>query len=165
MHFLNTSFLSRPSVRGPAGWGDSSRRTLLARLAVFSSVMNLQELGIPVLFVALSALGAGCAGDAAEEALTDKEKGTLDRSLQSLVRGDTSAGEEALVGTTENGEGVYGVLIRVGDREAFREGTIPVNSWSGSLATARLTVDQIRRAAKMEAVESIRLSGREEPHE
>lgn len=127
--------------------------------------MVAQQLGISILLFALSTLVGGCAGGAVEGALTDKEKNTLDRALQRLVQGDTSDVEQGRVGMTEEGRGIYAVFIHVNDREAFRESAIPVNSWSGSIATARLTVEEIRRAARMEVVESIRLSGRAEAHE
>lgn len=127
--------------------------------------MAPHQLGIPVLLFALLALVIGCAGGESEKVLTDKEKNTLDRSLRSLVRGDTSAAEEERVATTEGGDGIYAVFIHVRDREGFSEKKIPINSWSGSIATARLTIEQIREAAQMETVESIRLSGRTGLHE
>ena len=123
-------------------------------------VMIPHQLGIPVLLFALVALVVGCVGGGSEAALTDKEKNTLDRSLQSLMRVDTSVAEEGRVATTEEGKGIYAVFIHVRDREAFSEERIPINSWSGSIGTARLTIEQIRQAAQMEAAESIRLSSR-----
>jgi hypothetical protein len=52
------------------------------------------------------------------------------------------------------------VIVGAADPEAVRASGLPLGSWSGDAATARMTVKQIRRAARMEAVESIRLSGR-----
>jgi len=115
------------------------------------------------LLLCLFILPIGCAGGASEGALTGKEKRTLDQRLQRVVRGDTSAAKQERIGMTESGEGIYAVFIRVSDPEAFRRSTIPVNSWSGSIATARLTAEQLRRAARMEVVESIRPSGQARP--
>lgn len=126
-------------------------------------MVTLQS-GGSVLLLFLFFVLMGCAGGASEGALTEKEKRTLDQKLQRVVQGDTSAAEQERIGTTKRGEGIYAVFIRVSDPEAFRESSIPVNSWSGSIATARLTVEQLRRAARMEVVESIRLGGRAHPH-
>jgi hypothetical protein len=110
------------------------------------------------VFVAAAALG-GCAGSGRAGGLTEAEMSKLGATLQRIVRGE-EGGEEEKAGTTADGRAVYPVIVRAADPEAVRASALPVGSWSGDVATARLTVEQIRRAARMQAVASIRLSGR-----
>lgn len=95
--------------------------------------------------------------------LTSVEKDKLGSRLQRILDGNASETQEVRVDVNEEGASIFPVFIRVNDPEVFQKSDIPVNSWSGNVATARLTADQIRRAAQLESVQSIRLSGRAQP--
>lgn len=108
---------------------------------------------------------AGCGGRSVEEPLTDAQESKLGNDLLRIIEEDPSATTEAQIGTDAEGQPVYPVFIHVSDSAAFREQDVPVNSWSGAIATARLTTAQIRRAARIEVVERIQLSGRAGLHD
>ncbi len=85
----------------------------------------------------------------------------LTPSLQRIVRGEEVQSPTAPpTATTSDGTTVYLVVLRVKDADAVRQAGIPLNSVQGSMATARLTVEQIRRAAALESVSRIEPSGR-----
>ena len=81
--------------------------------------------------------------------------------LQQVVRGDEAQpSSELSTATASDGTTLYLVILRVDDADAVREAGIPLNSVHGSMATARLTIEQIRRAATLETVSRIEHSGR-----
>jgi len=97
------------------------------------------------------------------EALSSEEMDKLSPALQRVVQGDEPPPLSDLVTATRDGETVYAVILRVTDAQAVREAGIPLNSVQGSVATARLTVDQIRDAARVTEVARIEESGRVRP--
>lgn len=121
---------------------------------------QLSSVALFSLLLLMSCTGA----PSGESSLTEGEKQKLDRSLSHIVTGDTTSVDDIAVGTDAEGQQIFPVFLRVSDPDAFPSEDIPINSWSGSIATARLTADQIRRAARLEVVESIRLSDRAESH-
>ena len=61
------------------------------------------------------------------------------------------------------GEQVYSVLIEGADTGTLQDADIPLVSAAGGVVTARLTADQIRRAASIEDVRRIRFPGQATP--
>jgi hypothetical protein len=116
-----------------------------------------------LLASALMALAlAGCAGN--EKALTEAELSKCSPSLRALLQGREPRSVRPVPQSTRaDGATVYPVLIRTADPEAVREAGIPLNSVQGPVATARLTLDQIRTAARLEAITRIEASGRSFP--
>lgn len=115
-----------------------------------------------ILLFALLSVGSGCQGS--RSALTDEQMSKLTPPLQRLVRGqERQTPTEIPTATTGDGTTVYLVILRTDDAGAVREAGIPLNSVQGSMATARLTVEQIRRAATLESVSRIEPSGRSRP--
>lgn len=88
-------------------------------------------------------------------ALTRDEERKLDPALRALVRGEAGGLFEYDVHEGPGGARVYGVVIRTTDPEALRRAGLPLQSVHGEVATARLTVDALRRAARLPAVVSI----------
>jgi hypothetical protein len=97
------------------------------------------------------------------EALSNEEMNKLSPALQRVVQGEDPPPLSDLVTATRDGETVYAVILRVTDAQAVREAGISLNSVQGSVATARLTVDQIRDAARVPEVARIEESGRVRP--
>lgn len=112
------------------------------------------------LFVMIALSLSGCWGS--EPALTTHQLQKLDPALRTLLEEDRS--EHDLPSSTRpDGTVVYSVFLRTSDVDAVRNAQIPINSTSGDILTARLSIDQIRRAARVEAVTSIRSSGAATP--
>lgn len=59
----------------------------------------------------------------------------------------------------KDGKEVYSVLIEGARAEMLREAGIPFTAETGSFVTARLTAEQIREVASIEAVERVRAPG------
>lgn len=55
----------------------------------------------------------------------------------------------------DDGTTVYSVILRSDQPAALREAGLPVNSIQGEIVTARLSIEQIRKAARLEAVRKI----------
>lgn len=104
----------------------------------------------------------GCASS--HSSLTEEQMDKLTPPLQRVVRGEkVQSPMGPPTATTSDGTTVYLVILRTDDADAVREAGIPLNSVQGSRATARLTVEQIRRAAALESVSRIEPSGRSQP--
>lgn len=84
----------------------------------------------------------------------------LDPTLQRLIGGEDPSTLDVPSRTRSDGTTVYSVLVRTDDLSAIREAGLPTNSASGPVATARWSIDEIRRAARLPAVRSIEASGR-----
>lgn len=104
--------------------------------------------------------GTACSS---ERPLSEKERGKLDAALRRVVAGQTVS-EEVLPRGERDGEPVYHVLIRTKDAQALRAEAIPIGSVSGSVVTARLTTEEVRRAVQLPAVTSIAAAERNRPH-
>ena len=114
----------------------------------------------------------------AQEALSSDALAKLDGELQLMLRSDSPATVEGaeglsalpllsktLIAPERNGEAPrIPVIIRTDDAAALRSAGLPVNATLGSLTTARLTLDQIRSAAQIDAVRLIEASGVSYPH-
>ena len=105
---------------------------------------------------------AGCGGGA--NTLSEEQMQKLTPALQRIVEGKTSSSVRSLsTRTRPDGTTEYAVLLRVTDADAVREAGIPLNSVQGAVATARLSVDELRRAAQLNAVTRIEPSGQSFP--
>lgn len=93
---------------------------------------------------------------------TDDTSSKLSPELVQLIETETDSSIES-VGVNESGKSLYEVLIRTSDVEQLKEAGISVNSESGGIATARLTVSEIEQAANLESVSMIRYSGQAQP--
>lgn len=114
----------------------------------------------------------------AQTALTDIERAKLDGEFQMMLeRAESSAAKSGVApvrlpilaetaATSERlGEAArFPVILHTDDAAAVQQAGIPVNSTLGSRATARLTLDEIRAAAGVEAVRFIEASGVSYPH-
>ncbi|PEN11470.1 hypothetical protein CRI94_15675 [Longibacter salinarum] len=115
-----------------------------------------------MLIVLSLLLCASACGNGAS--LTDDEMSKLAPPLQQLVQGEDPSSLPGLDTSTREGETVYAVMLRVSDAEAVREAGIPLNSVMGSVATARLTIEQIKTSARLSSVSRVEPSGRSTPH-
>jgi len=108
-------------------------------------------------------LAAGCEDNQASMALTEAEKAKLGPTLQQVVAGDTTAVRESARAMRSDGTAVYLVFIRTSEADVLRRAGLPIGSVSGEMATARLSADQLRQAARLDAVKAIRISGQAAP--
>jgi len=92
---------------------------------------------------------AGCASPAA---LGDKEKEKLDPPLQQLLEGKQTAERKLNVIQNSDGTKLYGVIIRIKDNVTEKELGIHCNTLQSGIATARLTLEEIREIVKLDAV-------------
>lgn len=98
------------------------------------------------------------------DSLSQAQRQRLGSSLRRFLTGDT-AGTRTIEAVGErDGEKVYSVLIQSSDPEALREVGLPITSVVGETVTARLTVEEILKAASQESVQSIRADKQLEPH-
>jgi hypothetical protein len=95
---------------------------------------------------------SGCSG--ASDTLTTEQRNKLHPRLQRLLDG-TAAATAFVTTTRPDGTIAYAVLLRVDDPAAIRESGLPVQSIVGSTVTARLTLSELRRAARLPTVQSI----------
>lgn len=105
-------------------------------------------------FLFLSLLGMGACTNS-ESALTDSQREKLDPALQRLVEGGDPTMDRYSTSESDDGTTVYSVILRSDDPSALREAGLPINSVRGDIVTARLTVSQIREAARLDAVRRI----------
>ncbi len=80
---------------------------------------------------------------------------TLDPALQRLLRGEARGMDRYRTSTRDDGTTVYSVLLRSNNPEALRDAGLPLNSVQGDIVTARLSLEQLRTAARLEAVQRI----------
>ena len=106
-----------------------------------------------------------------QDSLNTMQKKRLGPALRRLLTGDTLSRPGGIrktrpVGERE-GEQVYSVLIEGADMGTLagtlQDANIPLVSAAGGVVTARLTADQIRRAASIEDVRRIRFPGQATP--
>jgi subtilisin family serine protease len=130
-----------------------------------------------LLFFAL--LGLLCSQPAqAQTPLSAQEVQKLDGEFQLMIRQAESSGakigaapirlpmlSQTTIGSKRAGEANrYPVILHADDAATLRSASLPVNSTLGSIATARLTLDEIRAAAQVDAVRFIEASGVSFPH-
>lgn len=87
---------------------------------------------------------------------TEMQWGKLDHALKLLFReGPDNPFFTYQISTREDGERAYGVLLRASNPEALAEANLPLGNPSGEIVTGRLTLEEIRRATRLDAVVSI----------
>ncbi len=104
-------------------------------------------------------------GCSSREILTRAEKEKLDYHLQRLMTGEVVADNLYNVYTDESGNKRYGVVIIASDPDALSRNGIPTNSVRGQIITAKLTVDEIRRALNIPGVKSIQNTSKNFPQQ
>ena len=105
-----------------------------------------------VLLILIVQIFSGCSSG---KELTMEEKSKLHPMLQNLIEDQDSPELQLQADLLEDGTKVYPVIIRTDNPEELKEQGIPTNSVSGDIVTARLTVEQIRKAAALSSVENI----------
>jgi hypothetical protein len=95
--------------------------------------------------------------------LTAAQRQRLGPALRRLLTGDTlsrPSGPRATdpVGEREGRE-VYSILVEGADAKTLRDAGLPVTSAVAGTLTARLTLPEIRKAASLQNVRRVRLSG------
>jgi hypothetical protein len=113
-----------------------------------SSQLDLGAWGMLLIIVA-----TGCGGSS--QSLTDSQLQKLDPALQRLVQGESHGMDRYSTSKREDGKTAYSVILRSNEPEALRKAGLPLNSVQGDIITARLTIAQIRKAARLEAVRKI----------
>jgi len=103
--------------------------------------------------------------DASDRTLTDAQKNRIGGRLQRLIRREEGGSRPVEPVGSRGGASVYEVLIKCDDPDALREAGIPLGSVQGNVITARLTIDQIRTAATVDAVGGIQAAIQQETHE
>ena len=96
------------------------------------------------------------------DTLTTAQRNRIGPRLQQLLTSKARPYRVEPVGTRD-GTPIYSVTIRSSDAEAFREAGLSVTSVQGDIITARLTVEEIRRAATVPSVQAIRAAGEVQP--
>lgn len=93
--------------------------------------------------------------------LSEDEMEKLDPALRHLLEqeGDESGPFEYVTSRREeDGTTVYAVTLRAEEPGALEEAGLPLGSVFGEIATARLSLEEIKEAARLEAVRGIRNS-------
>lgn len=103
----------------------------------------------------------GCGGGT--QTLTAAQMEKLAPALQRVLCGEAPAGMPLPTETRTDGVAVYSVILRITDADAVRGAGIPLNSVQGRVATARLSVSELRQAARLDAVIRIDSSGQSFP--
>jgi hypothetical protein len=97
------------------------------------------------------------------QALTAAQRQRLGPALRRLFAGDTLSRPSEPRATDPVGERegrkVYSVLVEGASAKALRNAGLPVTSAVAGTLTARLTLPEIRKAASLQNVRRIRLSG------
>jgi hypothetical protein len=152
----------------------------------------LRVVGIGVLLGGLLLIGAACGGgETSEEAgadasdsldqapaaqtspdmpadpvdsLSQAQRDRLGPALQRFLTGDARATGDVKAVGTRDGQDVFSVIIRSENADALRQAGLPLTSVTGTTITARLTMDEIQKAASVEAVQSVRSDRQMEPH-
>lgn len=88
--------------------------------------------------------------------LSGAQRKRLGPVLQRLLAGDTLATEGIQKAGMREGAPVYSVFVVSADPEALREAGLSLTSVRDSLITARMTKEEIRRAASVPSVRQIR---------
>ena len=106
---------------------------------------------------------AGCASD--NNALKDYEKQKLDPVLQQLIKNPEEAPTNALnVNRNAEGHSRYDVILYGSDADSLRKAGIPIQSVIDTIMTAQLTIEQIRKAASLSSVRSVRHAKKSYPN-
>ena len=95
--------------------------------------------------------------------LTPQEKSKLDPALQKLVETGEGRANQYDVNLMPDGTRIYGVIIRTNNMQELRKAGIQVNSVFGDIATARLTIKELVKVAKIPSVQSIQNSSKNYP--
>jgi hypothetical protein len=125
---------------------------MIARAMSHRTIPFLMTLVMIVIFACCSHSGA----------LTQAELAKIDPRLRPALEGKPLEGDRCTTVTTRDGRQAYLVLIR-GDAGQLREAGIHPGSVVGETVTAVLTADQIRAAARLSSVSSIRCGGTATP--
>lgn len=99
-----------------------------------------------------------------QTALAADQKNRIGPTLQRLMRGDRRVERRVEPVGQRDGAPVYSVTIECDRPSALRAAGLPLTSVQGDVITARLTLDQIRVAATVEAVQIIRADTPVRPH-
>lgn len=113
-------------------------------------------IGLPLLCGILflfSTGGGGCSNS--QHALTEPQMQKLDPALQRLVRGESRGMDRYSTSMRDDGVTVYSVILRSNTPEVLRDAGLPLNSVQGDVITARLSITQLRTAARLDAVRRI----------
>lgn len=104
-------------------------------------------------------------GAAAADTLTSIQRQKLDHALMLLLReGSDNPVFDYQVRSRGDSVATYGVLIRANDPAALAASALALGDGESTIVTAFLTVKEIRRAARLEAVTSIANPSRAELH-
>lgn len=169
-----------------------SESTLLTSFCSTLMVPLEHSVGFGLLFSFLLLASVGCGGGETDEGSGTESADSLDRApaaqtspdmpsdpvdslssaqrqrlgpaLQRFLTGDTLATGDVKAVGTRDGENVFSVLIRSENADALREAGVPLTSVAGTIITARLTIDEILRAASVADVQSIRADQEMKPH-
>jgi hypothetical protein len=106
---------------------------------------------------------SGISGCGSKGVLTAAEQGKLDPQLQKLITGEKIPENLYNISVDASGEKRYSVIIITGNVDALNRAGIITNSVQGEIVTARLTVDELRRAANIAEVKSIKNTSKSYP--
>jgi hypothetical protein len=94
-------------------------------------------------------------GQNGKEDLPEESWKKLDHALKLLLREGPENPFFDYQTRDRDGETAYGVLIRTSDPETLKESDLPFGSPSSEILTARLTIPEIKQAARLGSIVSI----------
>ena len=94
-------------------------------------------------------------GQNGKEDLPEEAWKKLDHALKLLLREGPENPFFDYQTRDRDGETAYGVLIRTSDPEALKKSDLPFGSPSSEILTARLTIPEIKQAARLGSIVSI----------
>jgi hypothetical protein len=123
----------------------------------FTGVCNMHEMFMKLYSLLVISLGLWAALHCSSPLnLSREETEKLDRPLQRLVRGEHINDADYSMYTTEDGIKKYGIIMYASDPDPVRQAGIEINSVSGEIITAKVSIAEIRKLVLLPAVTSIR---------
>lgn len=92
--------------------------------------------------------------------LSRAEQEKLDPSLQKLLLGDPLPESNYSISETANGQKLYGVIITSTNPDDLEKAGVVPNTVSGEIVTARITVEEMKKAVLLDSVKNIKNSSK-----
>lgn len=152
---------SSPDAPSPDAGAFRTLAALLATGLLFTGCVGSSQRSAEGSSASESALPsdtAGASSDTLNADLSSEQRAKLGPALQRLVaRGSADESGPFRYSTTARADGsrAYGVLVRTSRPGALREAGLSVGSVVGEQVTARLTIDEMKTAARLPEVSAI----------
>ena len=100
---------------------------------------------------------SGCTSGAQ---LSRAEQEKLDPSLQKLLLGEPLPAGNYNISETSDGQKLYGVIITSTNPDDLEKAGVVPNTIVGEIVTARITVEEMKKAVRLDSVQKIKNSSK-----